>query len=187
VEEIYIFRSVRTSRIAPTDYCAQSRTSFAEFSFEDEYIFYAVTTAAQDGAVVNTTGNKVASLHACFGKTPDLKIRNFYGEGKIADLSFRGSGKCTTLRTDFPEPGLVVVTCFLDLSGLKDPYVGGMLTTNTMQSLNTTGEKSNPPGYVQPSIATVRLWKRRPSGTRAANIDPSARDQPPAKWTLPSK
>ncbi len=68
VEEIYILRSVRTSRIAPTDYCVQSRTSFAEFSFEDEYIFYAVTTAAQDGAVVNPTDNKAASLHACFGK-----------------------------------------------------------------------------------------------------------------------
>jgi hypothetical protein len=187
VEEIYVLRSVRTSRIAPTDYCTQSRTSFAEFSFEDEFILYAVATAAQDGAVVSTTGNKVASLHACFGKTLDPKVINFYGEGKIADISFKGNGKCTTLRTDFPEAGIRVLTCFLDLGELRDPYVGGMLTTNSVLALNTTGETSNPPGYVQPSIATVRLWKHRPSGTQAERIDPSADGLTKAKWTLLSK
>jgi hypothetical protein len=39
-EEIYVIRSVRTSRIAPTDYCAQSRTGFASTVFEDTYVLH---------------------------------------------------------------------------------------------------------------------------------------------------
>ena len=153
-------RSVRKSRIPPTEYCAQERTGFGNASFEDQYTFHAVTTRAEDGAVINPLGNETASLHACFGKTTDPNLRNFYGEGKIAGKQFRGSGKCTTLKTEFPEPGLSVGTCFLELDGLKAPYGGGLLTTNTLLARNATGEQSDPPGYVQPSIAAIRLWKR---------------------------
>jgi hypothetical protein len=70
------------------------------------------------------------------------------------------TGQCTRLKTDFPEPGITVWTCFLELSGLKDPYKGGMLTTSTVDSRNPLGETSDPPGYTQPTIATVRLWRR---------------------------
>jgi len=56
--------------------------------------------------------------------------------------------------------GISVWTCFLELSGLKAPYKGGILTTNTVDSRNPLGEKSDPPGYTEPSIATVRLWRR---------------------------
>jgi len=159
-EEIYVIRSVRTSRITPTQYCAQSQTGFADTLFEDRYVFHPVTTRADDGAVVSTAGKEIASLHACFGKMADPNLLNFYGEGEIAGIRFAGRGRCTSLKTDAPEPGLNESTCFLDLSGLKAPYTGGLLTTNTLRSRNITGEKSDPPGYVQPSIATVRLWKR---------------------------
>ena len=40
-------------------------------------------------------------------------------------------------------------------------YIGGVLTTNTLNSKKLVGQESDPPGYVQPSIATVRLWKKR--------------------------
>jgi hypothetical protein len=160
-EEIYIIRSVRMSRVPATEYCGQSRTGFADVSFEDQYIFHAVTTRVGDGAVIDPLGNKTASLHACFGKTADASIRNFYAEGEIAGIVFRGIGKCTTLRTDFPERGVSSTTCFLNLGAMKEPYVGGLLTTNSLLARNATGEQSDPPGYVQPSIATVRLWKRR--------------------------
>jgi hypothetical protein len=160
-EDIYVIRSVRTSRITPTEYCAQSHTGFADTVFEDRYVFHPVTTRAEDGAVVNTVGKETASIHACFGKTTDPNLLNFYGEGEIAGIHFIGRGKCNSLKTNFPEPGLSESTCFLDLSGLKDPYAGGLLTTNTLRSRSITGDKSDPPGYIQPSIATVRLWRRR--------------------------
>ena len=159
-EEIYVIRSVRTSRITPTEYCAQSRTGFVDTVFEDRYVFHPVTTRADDGAVVSTTGKETASLHACFGKMTDPNLLNFYGEGEIAGIRFTGRGRCTSLKTDSPEPGLNESTCFLDVGGLKDPYTGGLLTTNTLRSRNIIGDKSDPPGYVQPSIATVRLWRR---------------------------
>ena len=160
-EEIYVIRSVRTSRIAPTDYCAQSRTGFASTVFEDTYVFHTVSVNAEIGTVTGVSGAKRASAHTCFGKTEDPDVLNFYAEGELAGLSFSGKGKCTTLRRDFPESGLNAATCFLHLGGLEDRYVGGLLTTNTLVSRNVTGDKSDPPGYVQPSIATVRLWRRR--------------------------
>ncbi len=160
-EEIYVIRSVRTSRITPSEYCAQSRTGFVDTLFEDRYVFHPVTTRAEDGAVVSTGGKDAASVHACFGKTADPNVFDFYGDGEIVGIRFTGRGKCTSLKTDFPEPGLNLTTCFLDLGGLNAPYAGGLLTTNTLLSRNITGEKSDPPGYIQPSIATVRLWRRR--------------------------
>jgi hypothetical protein len=51
--------------------------------------------------------------------------------------------------------------CQLDLTGLPPEYVGGQLTTNTLQSRTTLGSDTDPPGYTQPSIATIRLWKKR--------------------------
>ena len=45
---------------------------------------------------------------------------------------------------------------------LPDAYMGGQLTTNTIGSQNALGAVTDPPGYVQSSIATIRLWKRRP-------------------------
>ena len=111
-EEIYIIRSVRISRVPATEYCGQSRTGFADAPFEDQYIFHAVVTQEANGAVINAVGNKTASMHACIGKTPDLNPRNFFGEGEIAGKPFRGSGKCTTLKPDFPEAGFSIGTCF---------------------------------------------------------------------------
>ena len=39
-------------------------------------------------------------------------------------------------------------------------YVGGQLTTNTVLSRSVVGLVSDPEGYTQPSIVTIRLWKR---------------------------
>jgi hypothetical protein len=54
-----------------------------------------------------------------------------------------------------------VYYCFADLSDPAYKYVGGQLTTNTMGSLKLLGVESDPLGYAQPSIATIRLWKKR--------------------------
>ena len=61
-----------------------------------------------------------------------------------------------------PEPGLFPVRCQLILSGLPAPFVGGLLTTNTMTSGAPFGGETDPPGYTQASIATIRLWKAKP-------------------------
>jgi len=76
-------------------------------------------------------------------------------------VTFTGRGECRLAKRDYPEPGIVVVRCFLELSDLPSGYVGGQLTTNTITSRIRLGDKSDPPGYTQPSIATVRLWRRR--------------------------
>jgi hypothetical protein len=160
-EEIYILRSERIVRVTPTGYCAQSRTGFGFTLFEDRYVFHTVSVNAEIGRVTGVSGAQRASAHACFGKTQDPDVLSFYAEGELGGSLFEGNGKCTTLRKDFPEPGLNVATCFLHLAGLDDRYAGGLLTSNTLVSRNVTGDKSDPPGYVQPSIATVRLWRRR--------------------------
>ena len=158
-EEIYVIRSLMTSRVAPTGYCAQPRTGFAQAASEFQFVFHAVETRADNGAIVNSLGKTTASLHACTSPTAG-NVYGFYGEGEIAGTRLSGTGKCTILKRDFPEPDLASITCFLDLTGLKSPYVGGMLTTNSITSRNPSGETSDPPGYTQLSIATVRLWKR---------------------------
>jgi hypothetical protein len=76
-EEIYIIRSVRTSNITPTEFCAQSRTGFDQASDgEDQFVFHAVTTRADDGTVVNPLGKTIASLHSCGGRTSDPEARD---------------------------------------------------------------------------------------------------------------
>ena len=159
-EEIYILRSVRTSRISPTTYCAQSRTGFPDALYESRFVFRSVTTDSSHGMVLNAFGQQTGAAQACFGRTVDPDVLTFYAEGDISGQRFTGKGKCTTMKSDFPEPGLNVVTCFLELGGLKHPYVGGLLTSNTVFSRSLLGETSDPPGYVQSSIATVRLWRK---------------------------
>jgi hypothetical protein len=85
---------------------------------------------------------------------------NFYAEGVLGQISFSGRGECVT-EPDYPEAGLTFQRCFLQLGELPDPYVGGQLTTNTINSRAPLGGVSDPPGYTQQSVATVRLWKRR--------------------------
>jgi hypothetical protein len=75
--------------------------------------------------------------------------------------SFRGNGECRAVKFDFPDAGLFPVRCQLILSGLPAPYVGGLLATNTVTSKAPFGRDTDPPGYTQASIATIRLWKSK--------------------------
>ena len=161
VEEIYVARSLRQSRGTHTAYCAQQRVGFAGSTFEDQYSFQSIATRPSDGLVTNANVNTIGRLHACFGSTADPLTTNFYAEGVLGEVSFTGVGECRVARRDYPEPGMTVYRCFLELRGLPSGYVGGQLTTNTVASRQPVGEASDPAGYVQPSIATVRLWRRR--------------------------
>jgi hypothetical protein len=161
VEEIYIARSFRESRDKPTDFCAQSRSGFGVATTEDHFTFRSIAIRASDGKMTDNDVRIIGRIRACFGPTNNPTLQNFYAEGSLGAVIFTGKGECQVNRTDYPEAGITSVRCFLHLSGLPPEYVGGELTTNTIVSRKVLGGESDPPGYTQPSIATIRLWKRR--------------------------
>ena len=160
LESIYVVRSWRESRIAPTDFCSAARTGFAGATVEDRYTFRSVETQS-DGRVRDANVNVVGRLHACFVVPTDSGPIAFYADGSLGEVTFTGRGECRTARTDFPEPGLRVQRCFLMLEGLSHGFVGGHLTANSVNSRQPLGGTTDPAGYTQSSIATVRLWRRR--------------------------
>jgi hypothetical protein len=161
VEDIYIVRSFRESRDKPTDFCSQSRTGFGDAASEDHFTFRSISIRTSDGKMTDNDVRTIGRLRACFGSTNNPTLQNFYAEGSLGAVTFTGKGECLANQTDYPEAGITGIRCFLHLSGLPPEYVGGELTTNSIRSRNVLGGVSDPPGYTQPSIATIRLWKRR--------------------------
>ncbi len=163
LEEIYVLRSIREPHEPADGWCAPSRTGFEPLPKNAErfYSFWSVRTEPADGRVIETRDTRVAELRACFGGTTEPPRQNFYAEVKLGSLSFRGVGECVAARIDYPAAGLIPVRCQLMLSGLPAPYLGGLLTTNTMTSRSAFGAETDPPGYTQASIATIRLWRSR--------------------------
>lgn len=159
LESIYIGRSWRTARVPPTAFCSEANAGFAGATIEDEYTFRSVAVAP-DGKITDADVQVMGSLRACFSPWSTGAFK-FYARGAIGTVSFRGRGECDTLGTDVPEPGLLSQRCFLRLDQLPPGYVGGLLTTNTINSRSLIGGTSDPPGYTQPSIATIRLWRSR--------------------------
>ena len=174
IENIYIARSFRESRTEPTSYCDATRTGFAGTTMEDRYTFRAVATQTSDGSVTDADAGVIGALHACFGPpVEDPASLNFFSEGNLGDVTFTGRGNCLSTRTDYPEPGINGFRCYLDLTDLPAEYAGGTLTTNTIGSRNVAGGVTDPPGYVQASIATVRLWRRRAAANAQSPVAPS--------------
>lgn len=161
VEDMYLARSLRLSRVAPTSYCARDKVGFAGSTAEDQYTFHSASIRGSDGLSTSAHVAVIGTLHACFGPAGDPLTRNFYAEGVLGGVAFTGRGECRTVKEDFPEKGITVSRCFLDLTGLPSGYRGGQLTTNTVVSGQGIGEVTAPPGYVQASMAIVRLWKTR--------------------------
>jgi hypothetical protein len=161
VEDIYVLRSLRESRsTTPGAFCDGGKIGFAA-QIEDQYSFKAVATRASDGKVIDASRQPAGTLHACFDSVPGVADTNFYAEGVIAGIAATGKGKCTIVAAEFPEPAITSFRCFLVLSNLSPPYFAGVLTTNTIRSREPIGDRSDPPGYIQPSIATIRLWRKR--------------------------
>jgi len=164
LEDIYILRSIREPQAPTADWCAATRTGFEPFAKDAErfFSFWSVRSRPEDGRVVDAKQARVADLRACFGPTTEPARQHFYAEVRLGAISFRGTGECLALGIDFPEAGLFPVRCQLVLSGLPAPFVGGLLTTNTMTTRAAFGGDTEPPGYTQASIATIRLWRARP-------------------------
>jgi hypothetical protein len=163
-EEIYVLRSVRERRQPVANWCSQAKTGFEPFPVDAERSFSFWSVRSEGGKVVDAKAARVAQLRGCFGPAPERARQSFYAEIKLGSLSFHGTGECLALAVDFPEPGIFPVRCQLVLSGLPEPYVGGLLTTNTLTSKAAFGSESDPPGYTQASIATIRLWKAKKKG-----------------------
>jgi hypothetical protein len=161
LEDIYVLRSIREQRPPTADRCASSRTGFEPFATDAErfFSFWSLRVRSEDGKIIDTQSARVAELHACFGPTSEPARQNFHAEVQLGAIAFRGTGECLALSIDFPQNGLFPVRCQLILSGLPSPYVGGLLTTNTMTSKASFGGDTDPPGYTQASIATIRLWR----------------------------
>jgi hypothetical protein len=164
LEDIYVLRSIREPHQTTEGWCASTKTGFEPFATDAErhFSFWSVATNPQSGQVVDTKQARFAELRACFGPTDDRARQRFYAQIRLGTMSFRGNGECLALITHTPEPGLFPVRCHLVLSGLPAPFVGGLLTTNTMTSGAAFGGDTEPSGYTQASIATIRLWKQRP-------------------------
>jgi hypothetical protein len=160
IEDIYVLRSLRETRSAAAAFCDASKIGFTARS-EDRYLFKAVSTRPQDGKIVDARFRDAGTLHACFESAPGAAETNFYAEGVEAGVAATGNGKCIPIAADFPEQGITSVRCFLVLSNLSAPYVAGVLTTNSITSREPIGDRSDPPGYTQPSIAIIRLWRKR--------------------------
>lgn len=161
VEEIYVAHAVRQSRMTPTGFCDERRIGFGTALFEDHFALRSIETRPSDGRMLSADVRTIGNMHVCFGATADSATLNFRAEGTLSGIPFVGKGECLTVKRDFPERGLTVMRCFLDLQGLPPTYVGGQLTSNTVLSRVAVGEASDPAGYTQPSIVTVRLWKHR--------------------------
>ena len=162
-EEIYILRSIREFRAPTTGWCSSAKAGFESFATDAErfFSFWSVRSRPEDGRVIEAKQARVAELRACFGPTSEPARQHFYAEITLSSISFRGNGECLAMKVDFPEAGLFPVRCQLVLDGLPTPYVGGLLTTNTITSKAGFGDETDPPGYTQASIATIRLWKSR--------------------------
>jgi hypothetical protein len=163
LEDIYILRSIREPREPAAEWCSSSKTGFEPFPKDAErfFSFWTVGVEPENGKVIDAKQTRAAELRACFGATSEPALQNFYAEIKLGSISFRGDGECRAVKVDFPQAGLFPVRCQLVLSGMPAPYVGGLLTTNTMTSKAAFGGDTDPPGYTQASIATIRLWKSK--------------------------
>ena len=160
-EEIYIARSVAESQNAPTGFCAPDKTGFGDAMAEYRFSFRSVSTNTSDGRLLNANVKPIGSFHGCFGRTANPMVFNGFAEVHIGLKTFIGRGECRYVKSDFPERGINAGHCFLDLSAPDDQYVGGLLTTNSITSRKTVGLDTDPPGYTQTSIATIRIWKKR--------------------------
>lgn len=162
-EDIYLLRSIREPQDAGAAWCSSDRTGFDAFPTDAErfFSFWSVQSRAEDGRVTDAQAGRVAELRGCFGPTPERARQNFYAEIRLGPLLVEGHGECLALALDFPEQGLFPVRCQLVL-GKAGPYVGGLLTTNTLTSKAPFGGVTEPPGYTQASIATIRLWRTQP-------------------------
>jgi hypothetical protein len=161
-EDIYALHGVREERIVKSNWCTSERAGFALLAgdaLEELFGLWSVRTEPQAGRIADPKASKVGEFRTCTAVTLDHRVLNFYAEGKLAELPFTGNGECRLVQADYPERGIAALRCHLNLHGLPSGYQGGLATSNTLVSEAVLGGETDPPGYLQTSIATFRLWR----------------------------
>ena len=159
IEEIYVGRSVPESRFAPTEFCAAAKTGVDAVA-EGRYSLRSISINASDGRVLDTNLKPIGNGPGCYGPTVG-ENRKVYAELMIGSKTFIATGECHQ-KSDFPERGINELHYSADLTSPDDQYVGGLMTLSSISSLKDAGLETDPPGYTQSSIATIRVWKKRP-------------------------
>ena len=163
-EDIFILRSERKERVARSTWCTTERAGFASLRapalMEERFNFWSVETRAADGRISNAQAANLGEGRACFGMTESRTAVNFYLEGTFGTLSISGRGECDLAVGDMPEKDMFVSRCVVPLKVASDSYTGGLLVTSSLTSKELYGLVTNPPGYTQVSIGTIRLWRR---------------------------
>jgi hypothetical protein len=114
VEEIYIARSLREARVAPTDFCGEAKTGFKS-SIEDRYSFRAIVIEGLDGRMTNANVKEIGSGHGFLGQIGDTGNYNFYLELRLGKTVLQGSVTAGQRRPTIPNPGLSHSTAHLIL------------------------------------------------------------------------
>ena len=172
VEQVFVYLAVRSNRTPGVSDPACNDAGFAVRNRNDSDL--RALTSTRDGRI-DSTAQIIGSAVSCFSTRSDAGVTQFFGRVTIAGISAAGRGECVQRYTDHPEPRVGVQECWLKLEQVPDGYVGGFVTVNAVatRTVDATaasvcaggpcgrGLESDPPGYVLPSITTVRLWKQR--------------------------
>jgi hypothetical protein len=90
----------------------------ARVDIEDHFAFRSIQTDPSDAHIVSSDAPVIGNMHVCFGVSPDPATLSFHAEGTLSSVPFVGKGECLTVRRDFPERGITVMRCFLDLHAI---------------------------------------------------------------------
>jgi hypothetical protein len=172
VEQVFVYLAVRSKRTPGASDPACNDAGFAVRNRNDSDL-RAVTLNSD--ARVDSTAQTIGRTTACFSARSEAGITQFFARLTIGSVIAVGRGECIQRYTDYPEPRVGVQECWLKFEQVPDGYVGGFMTVNSVATRipDATaagacaggpcgrGLESDPPGYVLPSISTVRLWKKR--------------------------
>jgi hypothetical protein len=160
VEDVYVFRTILTRRLTGPDavaYCA-SRVAFTPSA--NSYLdLVSVGTRAGDGLITQNRLKVIGRLVTCTGTTSNPNVSNFYGEGEIGGVRFRGDGDCTRYE-GAPAVGATSLRCYNRAAVLNAGYSGGLLISNTIAPPDFPATGVVPAGYLATSVAVARFWKK---------------------------
>jgi hypothetical protein len=160
VEEIYVFRTIRTQhQSGKTPACAAAPFASAN---EDYYDLWSIALNAGDGRISNTHRSNVGGFTACLGQLALDHPLQMYAMGTVAHVHWTGVGECVALKSQPPVRTAIAFNCRLNLSGLPDIYSSGFMVSSTLAPF--LGKNQEPsahvPGYLSTSVVIVRLWKK---------------------------
>jgi len=161
-EVAYVFRSIPNAALAPEaeTFCGLLGDGWGGGGVD----LYSINTKGKDGTVVNWKVKKIGEALACTSSIPGLREGEFLAYFQLTfdrknPITIQVSGLCQITGSDMPEGGIFPTNCWLNVVSAPPEYVGGLLTSNTLQEFlpGTVTEL----GYKARSIGTLRIFKER--------------------------